>query len=281
MSLLGNQFKDLSIRKLCGILSFRRQSYYSKPSSKEKLLRKHSDEQIVSSFQSVRKEQMSWGYVMIYHYLRNMKGLRFCKKRGHLLYQQAGMSLWRNPKKPRIRRQYQDLIAPAKPNEGWALDFLSEMVVGETGEWYRLLNVVDECSRRSLWLSAEKHMPASKVVEILNNLLEMRGKPRYIRTDNGPEYISEVLAQWADKNKVEHKFIQPGKPTQNGIVERLNGTLRKECLNIQWFLSKDELDEYLDKWYYLYNFERPHSALNFLSPVQFEKLQFSTNNLVA
>lgn len=279
MKYMGKHFESVSVRKLCRMLSFRRQSYYKKKTPVS--LKKYSDEQIVSCLQNIRKEQISWGYELIYNYLRNMKGMRFCKKRGHSLYQRAGMSLWRNPKKPRIRREYQDLIAPANPNEGWALDFLSEMVVSEKGQWYRLLNVVDECSRRCLWLSAEKNMPASKVVEIFNNLLEMRGKPKYIRTDNGPEYISGVLAQWAEQNGVEHKFIQPGKPTQNGIVERLNGTLRKECLNLHWFLSKEELDYYLDKWVYLYNFERPHSALKFLSPVQFEYQQLSTNNLVA
>ncbi|MFN4144926.1 MAG: integrase core domain-containing protein [Runella sp.] len=173
------------------------------------------------------------------------------------------------------------MIAPAKPNQGWALDFLSELVLNDTGSWYRVLNVVDECSRRCLWLSAEKSITADKVVEVLEKLVAMRGKPAYIRTDNGPEYISQVLAQWADKNGIEQRHIQPGKPTQNGIIERLNGTLRRECLNLHWFKTKAELDKYLEKWFIAYNFNRPHSSLQFLTPVQFENNFFSTFNLVA
>lgn len=231
--------------------------------------------------QAVRKEQLSWGYELIYYYLRHQKGLYFCKKRGHRLYKAAQMSLWRRPKKARIRRDYQDLLTPAKPNAGWAMDFVSEMVVAQNGEWYRLLNVMDECSRRCLWISAEKQMPAEKVIEVLDALLEMRGKPQYIRSDNGPEYISEALKEWAKKHDIEQRFIQAGKPTQNGLVERLNGTLRRECLNLHWFYSKQELDEHLEKWFLNYNFHRPHSSIQYQSPAGFEKSILSTLNLVA
>lgn len=231
--------------------------------------------------QAVRKQYVCWGYELIYYHLRHQKGLLFCKRRGHRLYQQAGMSIWRSPKKPRIRRVFQDLTTLEKPNEGWAMDFVAEPVVGENTAWFRLFNVVDECSRRCLWLSAEKQMPAQKMVGILDFLLEARGKPKYIRSDNGPEYISQVLREWAEKNGIEQKFIQPGKPTQNAIVERLNGTLRKECLDLHWFRSKQELDEHLENWMLNYNFQRPHSSLNFLTPACFEKQKLSTFNLAA
>ena len=261
-------------------MKFRRQSYYKRPTadSGSTML---SDEVIVAEMQAVRKEQLSWGYELIFYYLRDQKGLRFCKKRGHRLYKTAQMSLWRRPKKARLYRTFQDLMAPSKPNQGWAMDFVSEMVVGQSGEWYRLLNVMDECSRRCLWISAEKQMPAEKVIEVLDALLEMRGKPSYIRSDNGPEYISEALKVWAEKHQIEQRFIQPGKPTQNGLVERLNGTLRRECLDLHWFESKQELDEQLEKWFLTYNFSRPHSSIEYQSPASFEKNINSTLNLVA
>jgi putative transposase len=99
----------------------------------------------------------------------------------------------------------------------------------------------------------------------------MRGCPRYIRCDNGPEFISQTLQSWASTNNVELKFIQPGKPTQNGIIERLNGTARRECLNLNWFNSLEEVNELLGKWYKTYNFDRPHSSLKYKTPVAFEK----------
>ena len=206
------------------------------------------------------------------------------------MYKQAQLSLHKTPKKPRIKREYQELLSPNQVNQGWALDFVSDMVVNQTGgvaegkasEWIRVINVIDECSRKDLWVEAYKSIKANKVVEILDNLLKMRGKPAYIRTDNGPEFISNELKKWAEDNGIEQKFIQPGKPTQNGLIERLNGTLRRECLNLNWFTSLKELNEYLENWYQSYNFERPHSSLGYLTPAQFEEKNASFYfNLVA
>jgi len=112
---------------------------------------------------------------------------------------------------------------------------------------------------------------AAKLTEVPDKIVEMRGLPRYIRCDNGPEFISAKLKEWAS-DRVEIKFIQPGKPTQNGIVERLNGTVRKECLNLNWFHNLDEVNELLGQWYKNYNFDRPHSSLKYKTPVAFENL---------
>lgn len=281
MSGLGLRFEKMSIRRLCGLLSLRRQRYYARRHHKAEIEKAAADGELLAQMQAVRKEHIAWGFKLIYHYLRHQKGLKFGKQRGHRLYQQAKMSLWRSPKKVSPKRVFQDLIAPQAPNQGWALDFVSEQVVGQQATWYRVLGVIDECSRKCLWLSAEQSMPASKVVEVLEYLVAMRGKPAYIRTDNGPEYVSDALKQWAQDNQVVQCFIQAGKPTQNGLMERMNGTLRRECLNIHWFASKQELDAYLEKWWRTYNFERPHSSLNFLTPVQVEKQFFSTSKMGA
>jgi putative transposase len=106
-----------------------------------------------------------------------------------------------------------------------------------------------------------------KLIETLDRIGEMRGWPRYIRCDNVPEFISYMLKQGTEEKNIEIKFIQPGKPTRNslprnlgGIVERLNGTVRTECLNINWFYSLDETNHLLGQWYKTYNFDRPHSS---------------------
>jgi putative transposase len=283
---LEAKFKSLSVRKVFAIAQIRRSTHYSRLKSKPEQLRQAKDQALVVSFKQVRSEYLCWGFEMIYAHLRHQKGQLFCKKRAHKLYKQAGLSLHKTPKKPRIKREYQDLLSANQVNQGWALDFVSDMVVNQMGsvasEWIRVINVIDECSRKDLWVEAYKSIKANKVVEILDNLLKMRGKPAYIRTDNGPEFISNELKKWAEDNRIEQKFIQPGKPTQNGLIERLNGTLRRECLNLNWFTSLEELNEYLGNWYQSYNFERPHSSLGYLTPAQFEEKNASLYfNLVA
>lgn len=149
------------------------------------------------------------------------------------------------------------------------MDFLSEWVIGEKQQSVRIINVVNECSRKDLWVEAAHSITAVKLVEVVDKILDLRGSPRYIRCDNGPEFISVKLKMWAAENKIEIKFIQPGKPTQNGIVERLNGTVRKECLNLNWFHSLEEINDLLGQWYRAYNFDRPHSCLKYQTPHAF------------
>ena len=124
----------------------------------------------------------------------------------------------------------------------------------------------DECSRKALWTEARESLPAKDLTNILDQIVAWRGIPAYIRCDNGPEFISDKLAGWAKDNSVELRFIQPGKPTQNGLIERLNGTLRTECLNLEWFESLEHLNEKLQEWWYIYNFVRPHSAVDHQTP---------------
>lgn len=218
----------------------------------------------------VRRMNPAWGFRLILASLKN-KGEKIGKRRAHRLYMQAKLSLHRNPKKPRIKRVFQELLPPDQINEGWAMDFLSEWVIGEKQQSIRIINVVDECSRKGLWVEAAHSINAAKLIEVLDKIVEMRGLPRYIRCDNGPEFISGKLKEWA-ANRVEIKFIQPGKPTQNGIIERLNGTVRKECLNLNWFHSLDEVNDLLGHWYKNYNFDRPHSSLKYQTPDSFENL---------
>jgi len=162
---------------------------------------------------------------------------------------------------------------PDKPNEGWAMDFMSDWVVNmeKKQESVRLLNVVDECSRKALWTEAHKSIPAKTLISCLNHLIQARGKPSYIRCDNGPEFISKALSKWAEAQNIDIFFIQPGKPTQNAIIERLNGTLRTECLNLHWFQSIHELNAAIQHWSVCYNTVRPHSSLNNKTPDELEQ----------
>ena len=151
------------------------------------------------------------------------------------------------------------------------MDFLSDWVVGHGQQRVRVINIVDECSRKALWTEAHESISAKKLVDVLDKVVAWRGKPEYIRCDNGPEFISEKLRDWAMNNDIDLKFIQPGKPSQNGIIERLNGTLRRECLNMEWFSSMELLNEHIQDWWRVYNSIRPHSSLKYMTPDAFEK----------
>ncbi len=151
------------------------------------------------------------------------------------------------------------------------MDFVSDWVVGPGQEKVRIINIMDECSRKALWTEAYPSISAKTLTEVLDQAVGWRGCPSYIRCDNGPEFISGKLEEWAGRNNVELKFIQPGKPSQNGLIERLNGTLRKECLNLEWFVSIPKLNEQLQKWWLEYNSLRPHSSIGYSTPDDFEK----------
>ena len=214
---IGEKCKGLSKRRICGYLNFRRGIIYDPKAVSSR----HSDEVIIAMMKKVRQSNPAWGFRLILAFLKN-RGERLGKKRVHRLYMQAKLGLHRNPKKPRLKRVFQELLPPEQINEGWAMDFMSEWVIGENQQSIRIVNVVDECSRKDLWIEAAHTINATKLVDTLDKVGEIRGGwPRYIRCDNGPEFISQVLKAWADEKGIEIRFIQPGKPTQNGIIERL------------------------------------------------------------
>jgi len=255
-----------SIRKCCAVLGFRRQTYYLR---KQGHRPEELDEVIADLLHQVTKRFVAWGFWMVFHYLRREEH-PWNHKRVYRVWKQEQLHLRLPPKRRKIRRKYQDLIAPDQINEGWAVDFVSDWVIGPGQEKVRIINIMDECSRKALWTEAYTSISAKVLTEVLDQVIAWRGCPSYIRCDNGPEFISTKLAQWADKHQVDIRFIQPGKPTQNGLIERLNGTLRKECLNLKWFESIPKLNEQLQDWWQVYNTIRPHSSIKYQTPDEFE-----------
>ena len=259
--------RSYSVRRKSGVLGLRRQTYYARKRGQRP---EQEDQRIAEQLHRLTKQFVAWGFWLVFYYLRN-QGFAWNHKRVYRVWRQESLHLRRPPKRAKLKRVYQDLLAPKQINEGWAMDFLSEWVIGEEQQKVRIVNIMDECSRKALWTEARETLPAKDLTDILDQVAAWRGAPAYIRCDNGPEFISDKLAKWADNNKVELRFIQPGKPTQNGLVERLNGTLRTECLNLEWFESLEHLNEKLQNWWYTYNFVRPHRAIGRQTPDDKEK----------
>ena len=156
-------------------------------------------------------------------------------------------------------------------NQGWSMDFMSDELYD--GRRIRLLTLVDNFTRESLAIEVSDHLGGHRVAEVLMRLGEERNLPKTIRVDNGPEFISKVLDQWAYLNGVALDFSRPGKPTDNAFIEAFNGRLRQECLNESWFLSLEDAREKVEVWRQEYNSQRPHGALGNLTPVEFARVR--------
>ena len=204
-------------------------------------------------------------------------GYQWNHKRVYRVYTAMQLNIRRKAKKRIPTRVKQALMQPEKPNQVWSLDFMSDSLWD--GKKYRILNILDDYNREVLAIDTDTSIPALRVIRVLNQLREARGLPEMIRVDNGPEFISQKLDYWCKDNKVQLIFIQPGKPMQNGYVERLNGSIRKELLNAYVFRSLNEVREKVQEWMEDYNKYRPHKALGYKTPK--EVLINKSNNKIS
>ena len=213
--------------------------------------------------------RVSYGYRRI-HVLLKREGWKVNHKRVYRLYRQEGLLM--RPRKPRRHVSSRNRIArpqASAPNESWSMDFMSDELAG--GRRIRLFTLVDNFTRESLAIEVDRSIGGDQVVEVLQRVAAGRGLPKSIRVDNGPEFTSRRLDQWAYLNGVELDFIRPGKPVENAFIESFNGRLRQECLNENWVLSLEDARDKIDAWRQDYNLARPPGALEGLAPAQFAR----------
>ena len=188
-------------------------------------------------------------------------------KRVERLYRQEGLALRRRGRKrvaaPRLGRPR----PPDRPNEHWALDFVSDTVI--TGRRIRVLAVIDAHTREALAIEVDTSLPGTRVVRVLDRIVAERGRPRQIVLDNGPELTGKALDQWAHQRGVTLRFIDRGKPVQTAHAESFNGRLRDECLNQHWFLGVADARRIIEAWRQDDHHHRPHSALGYRTPEEF------------
>jgi putative transposase len=136
------------------------------------------------------------------------------------------------------------------------------------GRKFRVLNVIDDFNRESLAIEVDTSLPSSRVIRVLDRIIAERGSPANIRCDNGPEFISHKLDAWTreERRRISLQFIQPGRPMQNGYIERKNGSMRRELLDAYLFTSLKEVRCLSEAWRHDYNTERPHKSLGYHSP---------------
>jgi putative transposase len=212
-------------------------------------------------------ERVRWGYRRL-HVLLRREGHVVNHKRVYRLYRAEGLSM-RRRKRKRVAVARQPLPAPTRWNEGWALDFMSDAL--SSGRRFRVLNVMDMLSREALAAEVDSSLPAARVIQTLERIALERGYPMRISLDNGPELRSRVLDQWAYEHGVVLDFIQPGKPTQNAMIESFNGKMREELLNTRWWRSLAEARTAVAAHVEDYNQVRPHDSLARRTPHEYAR----------
>ncbi|OJW54513.1 MAG: transposase [Sphingobacteriales bacterium 50-39] len=213
------------------------------------------------------------GFWQSYYRLRN-RGFMWNHKRIYRVYIQMRLNIRRRAKRRLPARIREALFIPEGPNEVWSIDFMSDALVD--GRKFRVLNVIDDFNRESLAIEVDTSLPARRVIRVLERIIARRGKPTCIRTDNGPEFISHLLQEWCESNRIRLVYIQPGKPTQNAYIERKNGTMRRGLLNAYLFYSLAEVRLMAEEWQLDYNTERPHKSLGYLSPVKYAEQYYQS-----
>ena len=247
--------------RACGLLRLAVSSYYYQSHGRR-------DEQPVRS--ALRRHaavRRRWGYRRLLVLLRR-EGIGDNHKRVYRLYRAEGLQVrQRRRRKQRLARGTEAVGAPRSPNERWSLDFVHDRLTN--GRSLRLLTVHDDYTRECLWIEVDTSLSGPRVARVLNYLTELRGRPGSLLTDNGPEFAGLALERWAHEHQVNHRFITPGKPSQNGYIESFNGKLRDECLNETEFLSVTHARDLLEAYREDYNHNRPHSSLADLTPAEF------------
>ncbi|PJE79339.1 hypothetical protein CI610_01691 [invertebrate metagenome] len=148
------------------------------------------------------------------------------------------------------------------------------------GRRFRTFNVVDDFNREALAIEIDLGLPAARVIRVLERIIDQRGYPIKLRMDNGPEFISTALADWAEKHDIHLEFIQPGTPTQNAYVERFNRTYREEILNRYVFKTLNHVRQLTHDWIHQYNKERPHDSLDDMTPWEYSEKYRVSETLV-
>ena len=199
------------------------------------------------------------------------EGIEIGKERCGRLWAEHGLQVPKKRTRKRIATGRPRPMAPTMANAVWSYDFVFDACAN--GQQLKCLTVVDEFTRESLAIDVAGSIRSARVIEVLSKLISVRGAPRYLRSDNGPEFVSVALLKWVVEQRIESVLIDPGKPWQNGTTESFNGKFRDECLAMEWFRNRIEAKVVIEDWRQHYNTVRPHSSLQYETPEAFGRKQ--------
>jgi len=252
--------QGIPVSRACKLISLpRSQFYYSS---------KRDDTEVVDSLQDLAFKHPSYGFRKLFAYIRR-SGKHWNHKKVYRVYKLLKLNKKRRGKRRVPARIKQPLQKQTAMNSSWSMDFMSDSLVG--CRKFRTFNVIDDCTREVLAIEIDTSLSSKRVIRTLNRIIEQRGIPKTIRTDNGPEFTSNDFELWCKELGIQLQFIQPGKPMQNGYVERFNRLYREAILDAYLFFDLDEVRQLTQEWMEEYNERRPHEGLNNLTPEEWKQ----------
>lgn len=254
------RYRSASIAMACRAFSISETCYRYQPKLSDE------NELIADWLVALTNAKKTWGFGLCFLHLRNVKGFGWNHKRVYRIYRELELNMRIKPRKRLQREKPEPLAVPKAPNEVWSMDFMADQLAD--GRSFLTLNVLDDFNREGLAIEVDFSLPSERVVRTLGQIIAWRGKPLAIRVDNGPEYVSARLQNWAEKAGIGLIYIQPGKPQQNAYVERYNRTVRTEWLGRYHFESIEEVQEHATRWLWTYNNERPNMGIGGMTPIQ-------------
>lgn len=253
------QEHSMNIRQACQCVSLERSSFYYQPKRKE-------DTELIGCLNELSEKHPSYGFKKMFYSLRN-QGHAWNHKKVYRVYKKLGLNLLRKRRRRLASRERQNLEVPNNYNEVWSMDFMSDALFNSRR--FRTLNIIDDYNREAIWMEIGLSIGAMHMTDLLEWIIKERGKPKAIRTDNGPEFTSSTFTNWCHKHRIEVRYIQPGKPVQNAFIERFNRSYRTEVLDARIFNNLVEVREITAEWLEHYNNKRPHESLGNISPTQY------------
>jgi putative transposase len=260
--------RGISMRRACALVGVARSTmgYELKMPAK--------DGPVITAMRDLSSQYPRYGYRRIHIFLAR-RGHEMSPDRAHRLWQLAGLQLPRKRPRRRVASSRPRPVPALEANQVWAYDFVFDACAN--GQQLKCLTVIDEYTRESLAIDVAGSIRSGRLIEVLTKLVSEHGAPKYLRSDNGPEFVSKAVLKWLLKSNIDTALIDPGKPWQNGADESFNGKFRDECLSLEWFRNRTEAKIVIESWRRHYNEVRPHSSLSYQTPVEFKSKRSSTN----
>jgi putative transposase len=255
------QSRGLSSRRACALLSVARSTlgYQSRLAPR--------DAPALTAMRRLAAQYPRYGYRRIRIFLKR-EGHVMSTDRTHRLWRQAGLQVPRRRPRRRVAAGRPRPLPPTAQNHVWAYDFVFDRCANN--QTLKCLTIVDEWTRECLAIDVAGGIRSGRVIEVLAQLVSVHGAPRYLRSDNGPEFVAAAILRWLADARIDTALIDPGKPWQNATDESFNGKFRDEYLSLQWFRNRIDAKVGIEQWRRHYNEVRPHSSLGYLTPTEFK-----------
>jgi putative transposase len=251
-----------SQRQACELMELSRSILKYRP------VRAERDARVLAVMRRIAATYPRYGYRRVRIFLRR-EGHAMGPHRAYRLWRSAGLQLPRRRPRRRVATSRPRPLPAAGPNQVWAYDFVHDACAN--GHKLKCLTVIDEFTRECVAIDVAGSIRSARVIDVLTRLVSAHGAPMFLRSDNGPEFVSTAILAWLAEAKIDTALIDPGKPWQNGADESFNGKFRDECLSMEWFRNRTEARVLIEIWRRHYNQVRPHSSLSYRTPAEFRK----------